>query len=250
MANLFITGVSRGIGRAAAQYFAERGHTVYGCYRWSPEYASEAECVRDLAGQLPGVTLLSCDVADRDRCDEMINQLAGIPLAGVVNNAAIFTPNPWQDFDIALWDKAMEINLTAPLRLVHGLRGQIITGGSVVNMSSTDAYSAGYSDIAYAASKAGLMSLTKSLAALLAPRKIRVNAVANGWTDTGMKLNPEVLEAVHYKTPLGRMSTTQEIVDVIDFLLFGGSSFITGSVIRVDGGYGSVDEVLKREAGY
>jgi NAD(P)-dependent dehydrogenase (short-subunit alcohol dehydrogenase family) len=117
-----------------------------------------------------------------------------------------------------------------------------------VNIASTDAYYAAYDDLGYAASKAGLINLTKSLAAAFAARNIRVNAIAPGWVDTQLSENADVNEFAAFQTPLGRNATTQEIANIVEFLLSEKASFTTASVINVDGGYSSVDYVIKKES--
>ena len=138
--------------------------------------------------------------------------------------------------------------MTAPLLLTFGLRNNLTKNASVVTITSTDAYYAAYDDIGYAASKAGLISITKSMAAALAGKNIRVNAIAPGWVDTDMAESANVNEFAHFQTPLGRNATTQEIANIVEFLVSPKSSFVNASVITVDGGYSSVDYVIKKEA--
>ena len=117
----------------------------------------------------------------------------------------------------------------------------------MVNIASTDALFAAYDDIGYAASKAGLISLTKSMAAALADRGIRVNAIAPGWVDTEMAENADINEYAHFQTPLGRNATTQEIANVVEFLMSDKASFVNASLLTADGGYSAVDYTVKKE---
>lgn len=112
---------------------------------------------------------------------------------------------------------------------------------------SSDAFYAGYDDIAYSVSKAGLNNLTKSLAATLADKKIRVNAITPGWVDTEMAESANINALAHDKTPLKRNATTDEIAEVVSFLISKKASFINGAIIAVDRGYSAVDYVVKRE---
>ncbi len=134
------------------------------------------------------------------------------------------------------------------VQLITGLFPNISDGGSVVNIASIDAYYAGYASVSYPASKAALISITKTFAALLAPKGIRVNAIAPGWINTEM--GPEVsgvsVEAIA-KTPLARNGLPSEVADLVNFLVSDKAGFITGQTINIDGGYSTVDEVLKKE---
>lgn len=250
MKTLLITGVSRGIGRQLAMHFSSQGFHVVGVYKSSVDYTEEDQEAIALAGKLgDSLTLVPCDLADRVAVDALVAELKGHQLAGIVNNAAEYIPKDWDNLSFADWDRSVAVNMTAPLYLVNKLQGSLAPGSAVLNIASSDAWFAGYEDIAYSATKAALISLTKTLAAILGDKGVRVNAIAPGWVDTAMAESAGVDEAAHYKTPLGRNATTQEIADVADYLLSDRASFITGATISVDGGYSVVDEVLKREAG-
>lgn len=247
MKNILITGVSKGIGRTLAHHFHDLGFYIYGGYKWSENYKDEEELAEDLKKTLPNLTLLPYDLADRDAVASLIQQLAKVQLDAIVNNAAEFIQNRWKELDYKEWDRSIAANMTAPLLLVHGLCQNLKEQASIVNIASTDAFYAAYDDIGYAASKAGLISVTKSLAAALADKDVRVNAIAPGWVDTEMADKAAVNEFAHYQTPLGRNATTQEIANVVEFLISDKSSFINASVINTDGGYSSVDYVVKKE---
>jgi len=247
MKNILITGVSKGIGRKLAQHFHGLGFHVYGAYRWSEGYKNNEQLAETLKQELPNLTMLPCDLADRDAIAQTIHSFEGMKLDGIINNAGTFLDNSWGSFDIASWDKSIAVNMTAPLLLVLGLQDNLHDGSSVVNISSTDANYAAFKDLGYAASKAGLINVTKSMASALGRRNIRVNAIAPGWVDTDMATQADVSEYASYQTPLGRNATTQEIVNVVEFLISDKSSFITGTVINADGGYSSVDYAVKKE---
>ncbi len=248
MRNILITGVSKGIGRTLAKHFHELGFYIYGGYKWSEEYKDEEPLAESLKKELSNLTLLPYDLADREAIQQLVHQLDTVELNGIVNNAGEFLQNSWDDLDLTNWDRSLAVNLTAPLHLVYGLRQNLTEYASIVNTASTDAYVAAYDDIGYAASKAGLISITKSMAAALADKKIRVNAIAPGWVDTEMAEDANIDEFAHYQTPLGRNATTQEIANVVEFLLSDKASFINATVINTDGGYSSVDYVVKKEA--
>jgi NAD(P)-dependent dehydrogenase (short-subunit alcohol dehydrogenase family) len=248
MKNILITGVSKGIGRTLARHFHSLGYSVYGGYKSSAAYKEEESLAESLKAELPNLTLLPYDLADSNQIEQLIEHMNGTQLDAIVNNAAEFIPNRFADFNAATWDRSIAVNMTAPLLLVLGLRNNLPKNASIVNIASTDAYYAAYDDIGYAASKAGLISLTKSMAAALADKNIRVNAIAPGWVDTEMAKNANINEFASYQTPLGRNATTQEIANVVEFLVSAKSSFINATVINTDGGYSSIDYVVKKEA--
>jgi NAD(P)-dependent dehydrogenase (short-subunit alcohol dehydrogenase family) len=248
MKNILITGVSKGIGRTLATHFHDLGFYIYGGYKWSEEYGEEKPLADTLKKELANLTILPYDFADRDAINHLVQQLKSVRLDGAINNAAEFIPNPWDEFDFAKWDRSIAVNMTAPLYLVQMLRQNFQEKASIVNIASTDAYYAAYEDIAYAAGKAGLISLTKSMAAALADKSIRVNAIVPGWVDTEMAESADVDEFAHYQTPLGRNATTQEIANVAEFLISDKSSFVNAATLNADGGYSSVDYVIKKES--
>ena len=247
MKNILITGVSKGIGNNLARHFHTLGYHIYGGYKFSKEYREEVQGAEALKSDLDNLTLLPYDLADRYAVNQLISDLGNIELEGIVNNAAEFLSNQWDSFDQQSWDRSIAVNLTAPLLLTNGLRDNIVKNGAVVNIASTDALFAAYDDIGYAASKAGLISLTKSMAAALADRGIRVNAIAPGWVDTEMAENADINEYAHFQTPLGRNATTQEIANVVEFLMSDKASFVNASLLTADGGYSAVDYTVKKE---
>lgn len=248
MKNILITGVSKGIGRTLAHHFSGLGYTVYGGYKSSPTYKEEESLAEGLKSELPDITLLPYDLADRNLLEQLIQRIGDIKLEAIVNNAGEFIPNRFTNLDLAAWDRSIAVNTTAPLLLAFRLRDNLLHNASIVNIASTDAYYAAYDDIGYAASKAALISVTKSMAAALAGKNIRVNAVAPGWVDTEMAEKANINEFASFQTPLGRNATTQEIANVVEFLVSSKSSFINAAVINADGGYSSVDYVIKKEA--
>lgn len=249
MKNILITGISKGIGRTLATHFYNLGYTVYGGYKQSATYRQEDGLAESLKAELPNLTLLPYDLADRNLIEQLIQQMKDVRLDAIVNNAGEFLENKFDRFSPEAWDRSIAVNMTAPLLLSFGLRDNLIANASIVNIVSTDAYYAAYDDIGYSASKAGLINLTKSLAAAFASKSVRVNAIAPGWVDTEMTEEANVNEFASFQTPLGRNATTQEIANVVEFLVSEKSSFINASIINADGGYSSVDYVIKKEAG-
>ncbi len=165
-----------------------------------------------------------------------------------MNSAGVFLPIEFDKFDMKEWDKTFEINLNAPLLLVEGLQKNLESGASIVNISSTDGMTGAITGIAYSATKAALNNLTQSLANVLAPKKIRANAIAPGWIGDGMQAPKELLKEAALFNPLGKVGSYEEIANVVSFLLSEKSSYINGTTIIVDGGDSSTNYLLKKEA--
>lgn len=242
MKNIVVTGATRGIGRAITETLINSGCFVYGVYKSDDKDASELEA------KFPqNIRMIKADLADKTNIGELVDILNDIKIDGIVNNAGIVYLTEWEKFNFDEWDETLRVNLTAPLQLVHGLRENINSGASIVNISSVDAFCAAFDTVAYAVSKAGLVSLTRSLAAILGPKGIRVNAVAPGWVETEMTADTMPEESKEL-TPLKRNAKPDEIANVVSFLLSEKASFINGETITVDGGLTVVDYTLYKES--
>lgn len=187
------------------------------------------------------------DVAVRDKMSKILQQIAKEPINAVINNAGEVYLESWDKFDLKTWDRTLAVNLSAPLQIVYELRNSIDNGASIVNISSVDGICAAFDTIAYAVSKAALINLTKSLAANLGKRGIRVNAVAPGWVETEMTKDTLPEEAT-YMTPLARNAQAMDVANLVQFLISNKSTFISGETIIIDGGLTVVDYTLKRES--
>lgn len=142
------------------------------------------------------------------------------------------------------WDRTLEVNVTAPLILAQAIGPRLPAGGSIVNVASIDAFVGSYRGIAYSASKAAVLSLTRSLANVLGLPGVRANAVTSGWIDSGILT--ESHEAANI-TPLGRNGKPADIAGIVAFLLDSEAAYITGASIVADGGYSGVDYYMKKE---
>ena len=219
-----ITGAAGGIGRAIAAAFAECGARLVQIDR--PEAVPPNQS-----------GWIGCDLADRAALIRAAEQIKG-PIAALINCAGVFRRMALTDTEAENeWDRALSINLTAPYLLTRALVPNL-TGGAVVNVTSVRAETAAERASAYPVSKAGLAALTLSLAEELAPRQIRANSVAPGDVDTAMgNGDPSVTAKLVARTPLRRMARPEEVAAACVFLASPLASHITGSTLRVDGGF-------------
>jgi len=238
---VIVTGASKGIGRAIAIQLVKSGYEVHGIYNSSRDEA-------DKLSEENGVIFHQADLSQREQTLKLAKELSSLQIHALVNDAGIFEMDDLDDMDYAVWDKTLEVNLTAPLILSQKLSKSMSSGSSIVNIASTDGMIGAFDSTSYAASKAALMNITKSLSIHLGPKDIRVNAVAPGWVDTDMA--SEVPEGVSQEmTPLGRNGKPEDIANVVEFLISDKASYVNGETITVDGGLINVDYVLKKESG-
>ena len=215
---------------------------VFGVYNQSDDLA------RELEDKYPDrVKCLKCNLVNRNEIKELVDKLGDEQLDGVVNDAGIVPFTEWEELSFDDWDQVIQINLTAPLMIVHGLRNNLNQGAAIVNIASMDGFYAAFDTISYAVSKAGLINLTKSLSAVLGHNQIRVNSVAPGWVETDMTADTMPDES-KWMTPLGRNAKPEEVANVVKFLLSEKSSFINAATINVDGGLSAIDYTLKKES--
>jgi 3-oxoacyl-[acyl-carrier protein] reductase len=227
---VLVTGGSRGIGLAVARRFAALGDSVAVTYNSSPPP--------------DGLFGVQCDVTSTEQVDaafKAVEERFG-PVEVLVSNAGITKDTLILRMSEADFDAVVDTNLTAAFRvskraaqgMIRQKKGRIILMSSVVGLLG----SAGQSN--YAASKAGLVGLARSLARELGSRSITVNVVAPGPVETDMTagLGDERLKVLSDSVPLGRMATPEEVAGVVSFLASADASYITGAVIPVDGGLG------------
>jgi glucose 1-dehydrogenase len=238
---MLITGAAGGVGRATVKYFAEKGWYVVGVDR------------NEFGESFPGNGLfIQADNSDEKQLEEVYRQVAVVTptLDAVVNNAAIQTHKPIVETTVEEWDKVMASNLRPVFlhaRLAHPLL-KAAGNAAIVNVSSVHAISTSKNISAYAASKGGMLALTRAMAIEFAPDGIRVNAILPGAVDTPMLRASmkrglsgegmlERLENLARKTVNGRIAQPEEIARVIYFLADSEmSSFMTGQALVVDGG--------------
>ncbi|MGH7467035.1 MAG: 3-oxoacyl-[acyl-carrier-protein] reductase [Longimicrobiales bacterium] len=232
-----ITGGSRGIGRAIAESLAQAGARV-------ALVARDLERAQNAAASLPGSGHVGfvCDVADEDGVNELIKaveeQLGSLDI--LVNNAGITEDNLLVRLNSGAWDRVLATNLKAAFLTTRAAaRGMMRRrSGRIINITSIVGLTGNKGQANYAASKAGLIGLTKSVAKELASRSVLCNAVAPGFIETEMtdRLEAGTREALLGQIALGRLGQPQDVAGVVRFLAGPGASYITGQVIVVDGG--------------
>jgi 3-oxoacyl-[acyl-carrier protein] reductase len=232
---VLVTGASRGIGRAVAEAFAALGDRVARHYNTTP-----------IGYPLPGDGHLSVrgDVRDPDAVRSLVDEAAaGLGrLDVVVNNAAIFPPHPiretsyvdWQ----AAWQDTLAANLIGPANVCWCAARHLQRGGRIVNVSSRGAFRGEKSQPAYGASKAGLNSLTQSLALALGPAGISVTAVAPGFVETDMA--NETLKSprgpeIRAQSPFNRVARAEEVAAAVVYLASPEAEWATGAVLDLNG---------------
>jgi 3-oxoacyl-[acyl-carrier protein] reductase len=236
-----ITGASRGIGRAVALLLASAGSDVIIHYTKSQDSAREVKRQAEKLGVR--AVALAAEIGDRRQVDAMIDQalkeLGRIDI--LVNNAGIWERNPINGMSEDDLKRTVDINLMGSyytiMRVVPHMVRQ--NSGSIINISSTAGQRGEAFYSPYAATKGAIISLTKSLAAELAPNNIRVNCVAPGWVATDMSrdaLEGDGAKQVFAQIPLGRVGTPEELAGPVLFLASDMASFITGEILNVNGG--------------
>lgn len=258
MKNVLVTGGSSGIGLAIADLLTkEGGYHVISLSRSKNKIERAQREKPELKGKVDFITGDVSQPADCQRLFEMLNEKYG-KLHGLVNNAGMLTAGGIQDIGYQLWKENLDINLNAPYLLTQTLLPLLKASGnaSVVNISSIASRVPGRS-IAYSVSKAGLDMLTEFLAGELGPYKIRVNAVNPGLVETHLHLDSKVvaneemyrkmLQKSEPKHPIGRIGKPEDIAEMVHFLISERSSWITGSIIKVDGGSTVFNEILPKK---
>jgi NAD(P)-dependent dehydrogenase (short-subunit alcohol dehydrogenase family) len=236
-----VTGAASGIGRAVAEMLLERGAAVIAVDR-------DAERLADLGER--GATVAPCDLTEEAALAALVAQATDAGVTHLVNAAGIIELRPLEEVDGAMWDRIFAVNARALFFLSQGICQVLPSGGAVVNVSSTAAKTGTTLETSvYAATKAAVLSLTRTFAHQYAPRGVRVNAVCPGIIDTPMQdkvlddiarqrgISARELDEARLKTvPLGRAASPRECAEIMLFLLSDGASYMTGQAVNVSGG--------------
>ena len=235
-----ITGASRGIGRGIAIEFAKQGANVAFTYNASAEAAKALEKELEAFG-IKAIGYQS-NAADFDAAQELAKSVLETfdTIDVLVNNAGITKDNLLMRISEDDFDKVIEVNLKSVFNLTKAVIRPMMKqrAGSIINMSSVVGLKGNAGQANYAASKAGILGFTKSVALELGSRNIRCNAIAPGFIETEMtdKLDPKTVDEWRKGVPLKRGGTPKDIADACVFLASDMSSYITGQTLSVDGG--------------
>jgi 3-oxoacyl-[acyl-carrier protein] reductase len=228
-----VTGASKGIGRAIAEELARAGaHVVVG-------YRSGKDEAEELASAIGGAAV-QADVSSPEDAARLVADAGDIDV--LVNNAGLTRDGLLARMSDDDWRTVIDTNLSSVFYTCRAVTRPMMKkrGGSIVNISSVVGVHGNWGQTNYAASKAGIIGFTKSLARELGSRNIRANVVAPGYVKTALTdvLPEEATAAMIQNTPLGRVAEPQEIAGAVRFLASDAAGFITGEVLLVDGGLG------------
>ncbi|MBU8878737.1 SDR family oxidoreductase [Bacillus sp. FJAT-29790] len=244
-----ITGGAQGLGYAISEELAEANYQVILLDRNQAQLQMAVKQLQEKGYQANGIEI---DLSISENIQEIISQITHEfgKINVLVNNAGINIVKPFAQVTSSDWDKVMDINLKASFFMIQQVSPHMTEGGSIVNISSVAANSPRPLSVAYAASKAGMISLTKTASIVLAPQRIRVNAICPGAMETELlskmaqdmgelsSTSPEKsLENYIGTIPLGRISSPADVAQSVAFLVSDAANYITGQSLNVCGGW-------------
>lgn len=254
--SVVVTGFATNIGKRIAEKFYDNGFSIIGIHcPYTRDAALEFQRTHS------DISIFEADFTNPDDVSRLIEFLKQYKFDVIINNAGMLNlntdgtiKNEFFNFDYSSFSNVMKCNFDAPLRLCIELKGNLNSGGNIINIASGGGMRASYGTISYAASKAALINLTASLSNVFFPyNQIRVNSVSPGWVNpdnhSGMCSDEESPGGkAGLLTPLGRNASTNEIADVVYFLTTSQASFINGANIVVDGGWLNHNVIYYEEA--
>ena len=230
MANVVITGGSRGIGAAAVARFAQRGDLVWFLYE------KEHEAARAVA-EKTGTTAICCDVADENAVAAAFRQIPDVDI--LICNAGIVHYGLMSQMTGKQWDRIFNVNVKGIFHCVNAAMPAFLRkhSGSIITVSSMWGQVGASCEAAYSATKGAVIALTKALAQELGPSGVRVNCVSPGviLTDMCAAVDPEILSSMAQDAPIGRNGTPEDVAKAMEYL--ADAEFVTGQVLPVNGGY-------------
>jgi NAD(P)-dependent dehydrogenase (short-subunit alcohol dehydrogenase family) len=236
---VLVTGGSSGIGLHLCHMLIEHGARVVSVSR----KASESQQLRVLADRSDGNLLtFDMDISQQESVEETVNQAVNAcgRIDVLVNSAGTVSPERVSNTSQNAWQSVIDTNLSGAFYVSQAVANNMPDGGSIIHVASISAYKAIIGLSAYAASKAGVVLLSRTLAIELAPQKIRVNVVVPGYVVTPMNenfLTGQQGEKVRKQIPLGRFAKPADLDGAVVFLASDASSYVTGSSLVIDGGY-------------
>lgn len=234
---VLITGGSRGIGKAMVYAFAKAGYNVLLNFNKSESLANE------IAAEFSNVKVYGADVACQENVFNMVNyareHFGGIDI--LINNAGISCTGLFQDLQLDEWNRLLNVNLTGVYNCTKAVLPEMISKkqGKIINISSVWGMVGASNEVAYSASKAGVIGMTKALAKEVGPSNIQVNCIAPGivMTDMISEYSMDELNAITNEIPLGRIGSTDDVANLALFLASDSANYITGQVFSPNGGW-------------